>query len=313
MPPRVPIEPDIHNHKQRPHGAHRLPSPCPRQEPSEVASLRCDERTTTTMPSKRTRGEAAFGSRGASALSLARDFTCAAQGCSDRVSGLSHYCNGHRKRHKRHGSADQESILAEHLEPYRREVRRIFAGKAKAVGSCQGQGVGQRLPKTEDTAPGKCMRENWTAVLNYARDELRALASGQAHIRWQRLAHLELVKLGDSAEFNDILEVGLAMFLMVDMEPRRFADHRGFRFSLVRRLRGLTEQNVGTYWDHQSGKVKRVYRDFPPRAVEVLADVLTSYFAKAAAYVLSVKRRELADSARRAAALDAAFQQVTSD
>jgi hypothetical protein len=47
---------------------------------------------------------------------------------------------------------------------------------------------------------------------------------------------------------------------------------------LVRRVRGLTEVNASHYWDHRTGRKKRVYRDLPPRATAIMAELLAATF-----------------------------------
>ena len=60
------------------------------------------------------------------------------------------------------------------------------------------------------------------------------------------------------------------MFMMQEMETRRFRSDAAFRFQLVRRVRALGDVNVGEYFDDETGKMKRVYREFSPRATTVM-------------------------------------------
>jgi hypothetical protein len=49
--------------------------------------------------------------------------------------------------------------------------------------------------------------------------------------------------------------------------------------------------NAGTYWDHKAGRSKRVYRDLPPRVVEVMGAWLAEAFG-GAGLALAGKERE---------------------
>ena len=62
------------------------------------------------------------------------------------------------------------------------------------------------------------------------------------------------------------------------------------------RLRSLTEVNVGTWYDHSTGRVKRAYRDLSPRISEVTGNWLASFISGPA---LAVAKREQELKAKR--------------
>ena len=89
--------------------------------------------------------------------------------------------------------------------------------------------------------------------------------------RWAELAFAtravrrEVVTLGDVVSAREVVVCALAMFVMWEMEPRKFRSDDAFRMQLARRVRRLTEANAAHYFDHIAGKGKRVYRDVAPR------------------------------------------------
>jgi hypothetical protein len=87
------------------------------------------------------------------------------------------------------------------------------------------------------------------------------------------------------------------MYLLEDAQPRRFRSDTAFDYQLVRRVIRLAPVSAGTYWDNQRGKVKRVYRDVPPRVTEALAASLKDAFG-APGLMLAEKERK--DSQRAA-------------
>jgi hypothetical protein len=125
-------------------------------------------------------------------------------------------------------------------------------------------------------------------------DRIREL---KPSIRHEVKAAHELLRLAKGASAVDVTDTALAMYLMQDAEPRRFKSDQAFWTQLVRRVRGLAEVNAGTYWDQESGKVKRVYRDTPPRVTAVMKGWLVEAFGGAGLHLAQLERRD--DEARR--------------
>ena len=81
------------------------------------------------------------------------------------------------------------------------------------------------------------------------------------------------------------------MFIMQDQRPTRFKTDAAFDFQLVRRVRGLAESSVGSYWDQKEQRSKKVYRDIPPRVMQAMAQPLKVAFG-APGMALAAKERE---------------------
>lgn len=216
---------------------------------------------------------------------------CIVNGCTAQPNGRSPYCATHRKRWRRHGDAQQQTIRAVDLKVYRHTVSGILDrdknGKIMAV-----------------------MTSNWEKIIAYARDEVEQYRKGKPFQRHVRKSCEELVKLADSVTVRDLLEVGLAMFLMREWDGRKFASDRGFIFQLARRVRALTDLNVGTHYNHATGKVHRTYRDLPPKVTTLLAQALVGYFSRAAGHVISIAKKDWEEQQRKSCELDEAFAEL---
>ncbi|WP_245898218.1 hypothetical protein [Phreatobacter cathodiphilus] len=95
----------------------------------------------------------------------------------------------------------------------------------------------------------------------------------------------------------------MAMFMMLEMEPRRFRTDEAFSHQLVRRVRGLTETNAGRWFDHRSGKVKRAYRDLPPRTARIMASILAKALGGGGLTLAKLEKRDQEDRHRSRHAL----------
>ena len=161
---------------------------------------------------------------------------CRVQGCQQRCSRWGTYCNTHKSRNRRHGDPNQQTITTSDLKPH------LSATRAR-IDRNQGQPL---WPLLED---------RWATLLDHCRSYLAMCERGVPFHRHQRTACYQVLKLADTVEPRIVVEVLLALFLMLDQEPRRFTSDRAFRFQLVRRVRGLSDVKVGEYYDHRSGKV----------------------------------------------------------
>jgi hypothetical protein len=84
------------------------------------------------------------------------------------------------------------------------------------------------------------------------------------------------------------------MYVMLEMDPRRFASDQAFRTQLVRRVRGLTEVNAGVWWDHRAGRNKRAYKDLSPRTTAIMGELLVRAFGAPGVMLARKEAEELA-------------------
>lgn len=89
-----------------------------------------------------------------------------------------------------------------------------------------------------------------------------------------------------------MINTALAMFLLWEQSPSRFMSDKAFNFQLARRVRGLAEANAGSHWSAKEGRIKRTYKDTPPRALECLAESLKVAFGVAGMRLAELEKKE---------------------
>jgi hypothetical protein len=98
--------------------------------------------------------------------------------------------------------------------------------------------------------------------------------------------------------------------VMREEQPRRFRSDRAFDFQLARRVRALADANAGTYYDKETGKVKRVYRDVLPGTLEHLAAPLKEAFGVAGLRLAQLEEGERKRAANERQDLMAALKEM---
>lgn len=184
---------------------------------------------------------------------------CITSNCLRPRQGFSTYCTHHKQTLRRHGAPDQQGVTSHELKPY---VTLVEARKAKNP--------------TSDA--WRLLEARWGVVQDHARAVLQRYEEGKVGIRHERIACQHLATIGRNVEPWQVARTALAMYLLQDQRPTRFKSDQAFDYQLVRRVRGLTEMNAGTYWDHREQRTKRVYRDIPPRVIKAMAYSLKAAF-----------------------------------
>lgn len=210
--------------------------------------------------------------------------TCRAPGCGARTSRYGQFCSTHRSRSRRHGHPEQRAITKADLTPY---VKRVSL----------------RIAKNEDSPVWSECTTRWHTVVDHARGILAHAQQGKAGYRHERIAAHEVVKLADHVDATEVVKLAISAFLLEDNQPRRFRSDRAFRFQLVRRLRGLTDVNAGSWLNHRTGKTHRAYRDLTPRAVLTFAGWIIEALGGVALYLAKLERQEVEAQQQRSNAL----------
>src|SRR5690606_6951872 len=130
--------------------------------------------------------------------------------------------------------------------------------------------VEARIRKNPENATWDHLDRRWLTLVDHSRSIIAEYERGKAGPKHERMAAYEAVRIADTVEPRAVVTTALAMVVMLELEPRRFRSDAGFRFQFVRRIRGLSPLVTGTTYDHNARKVRRIYREFPPRAVEVM-------------------------------------------
>lgn len=143
--------------------------------------------------------------------------------------------------------------------------------------------VRRRKAGNQDSPLWSTLQTRWEQLVENARLMLKDYLNGKAMSRHLVMTSRELVNIHETVEFEDISCTALAMFILQTQHPMRFRDQSGFLHQLTRRLRGLSDMNAGTWFDHNTGKVKRVYRDLPARTSQQFGQSALEVFALAGA------------------------------
>lgn len=201
---------------------------------------------------------------------------CTAPSCQGEAAGFSDLCHQHKQVQRRHGAPDQEGTTVHDLKPY---VARVVA----------------RQVKNSDNDAWTILRARWGAAVADAGRAIEEAQAGAVHVRHEVQAAVQIQHLGQSVPPDDVVRTALAMYVYREDQPRRFRSDRGFDFQLVRRVRGLSPLNAGSYWDAKEKRSRKVYRDLPPRTVEALAGIISEAFGVAG---IMLARKEQAEAAK---------------
>eukprot|EP00752_Nemacystus_decipiens_P000237 g237.t1 len=158
--------------------------------------------------------------------------------------------------------------------------------------------VRRRRARNPENPFWSSVEARWGKVVENARQELARYDGGVAMNRNHRQACEEIVRVADDVEPHIVAETALAMIMMQQDRPSRFRSDDAFWHQLSRRVRGLTDLNVGEWYDHKTAKVKRVYRDIPAKTSALLGKTLAEIFGLPGV-LLAKKEREQAEQARR--------------
>ena len=119
--------------------------------------------------------------------------------------------------------------------------------------------------------------------------------------RNEQTAAKAIVRLGADIEPRVIVETVLAMYMLGDLEPRRFRSDAAFRRQLVRRVMRLSEVNVAEWYDHRTGRMKRTYRDFTPGAADIIAGWLVETLGVVGLHLAKLHRADIENSLQQKA------------
>jgi hypothetical protein len=183
-------------------------------------------------------------------------------------------CNGHHCRQRRHGHAEQVGVPAAALTFYRKHVR-------------------ERIKKNVDSSLWSQLEDRWRTLVDHCRATLAAYHAGRPGYRYEWQAAHALLKVADEATAREVIETVLAIHVLLNDDPRRFRSDEAFLFQVTRRVRGLAYSNAGEYYDHTTGKTKRVYRDLHARATLTCGQWLNEAFGLAGLHLANLKRQEV--------------------
>lgn len=208
---------------------------------------------------------------------------CRISQCGSPAAGHSNLCEKHKKAAKRNGDPLQSSIRPIQLKPY---LRMVDARRAR----------------NPDSPLWETLEDRWRALVEFSLEQIRLRDSGHAYSVHLYEAAKQVHMVSGSATPAKVVGVVLALHLMEQFDRSRFQSDRSFAFQLVRAVRRLGPQAIGTRWCQAEKRSKGFYRDTAPRTTEVLAAWLRDAFGGAGAqlaaleYEAEAKRHEEAQA-----------------
>jgi hypothetical protein len=148
------------------------------------------------------------------------------------------------------------------------------------------------MAKNSDSTAWGILEQRWQQILKATEEKEATYLQGRAFIGHEREAGHELQKLNKAVPIESLIETTLAMYLMQQDRPRRFKSDTAFDYQLARRVRGLTDTNAGSYWDNETKKMKRVYREVSPRTMGSLSAYIKLAFGVAGVFVAKLEQQE---------------------
>ena len=153
--------------------------------------------------------------------------------------------------------------------------------------------VALRMQRNSTNPAWAILGARWSALVASARMTMDQWTGGQPMARHEAQAAQCIINIAASVEAREVIEVALAMYLLAESYPRRFRDDRAFEVQLVRRVRALAPCHSGSYHDHQTQRVRKVFRDVPPRVLRVLGEMLKETFGAAGLIVGRLEMQEV--------------------
>jgi hypothetical protein len=217
------------------------------------------------------------------------------------TSGFSTYCERCRQRARRHGDPRQAPLRKPEVSKYSKRIERLL----KKRGSWER--IETYLRETASLLADVVQDPEYTHPL---------AADGKCGIwvnRWRQRARDEVLKvLGDADAVQSGIMVA-AVFLLRDLEPRRFVTDRAFESQLVRLWRSQTRLSFGSFYNVKTDKTVSTYRDLPPKVVAEIALLLVATFTRFAGNVVAAFHKDLARRAARKENLTEGFAPLLAD
>jgi hypothetical protein len=199
---------------------------------------------------------------------------CTALNCAEPISGYSTLCESHKRTLRRHGHALQTGVTAHELKPFQDRIT-------------------VRRGKNPLNPTWELLRSRWEGLTTHAKATLDTYAKGSPTISYERQTAEQLGTLQSTVPVDVVIDTALAMFLLWEQSPHRFMSDKAFNFQLARRVRGLAEAHTGSHYSIKEGRIKRTYRDTPPRVLDCLAESLKVAFGVAGMRLAELEKKEV--------------------
>jgi len=198
---------------------------------------------------------------------------CAAPGCGEQAGTFSTHCERHKQAQRRHGHPLQAGITGQALQPY---LERVEA----------------RRKRNKDSNAWTLIDDQWATLRAHAESVQEQWAVGHAMNGMEVRACALLQAMAGAVAASAVSDVNLAMWLMRDAEPRRFRSDKAFDFQLARRTLALAPRAAGSYWSQKEGRLRKVYREVPPKVTEMLGRMMRDAYGLAGLALAAKERAE---------------------
>jgi hypothetical protein len=111
-------------------------------------------------------------------------------------------------------------------------------------------------------------------------------------VGWKKQASAEIQRVLLDADPIRSGVVIAAVHLLQRAEPHRFISPLAFRYALASQWRRQVLIGYYSYWNEQTGKVKRIYRGLPKRVTELIAEYLTISYERFVRFILEADRKQ---------------------
>lgn len=213
---------------------------------------------------------------------------CSVPGCPNPATTYGPHCANHKKRLRRHGHPQQATISKKMLAPYLASIEAII----------------ERNGESSLWAIGL---ERWDIVVRHARERV---AYDGPMSKFEREACHALIRVADDVEGMEVLKTVCAFQMLLEAAPRHFRSDQAIDHQLARRVLALTVANAATYWDSKTKRVKRVYRDMPPRVIPYLVGLVRAAFGELALLVVRREREREREQQEKARAMREAAEEL---
>jgi hypothetical protein len=196
---------------------------------------------------------------------------CRAPGCEKKsITPYGVYCRAHAATKRRHGHPEQKAVTKGDLKPFIKRVQ-------------------ERRAKHPTAKAWETMEARWNALVEFLQPLAESHYPTNKH---RRSAAREIVKLGVHVEAKEVVETVLAIHLMQEYDPNRFRSDAAFDYQMVRRIRGLTRLNSGSWPNPNTGRVHRAAKELEPRTTEAMAHNVKQALGVAGVWLANAEREE---------------------
>jgi hypothetical protein len=207
---------------------------------------------------------------------------CRVSGCPTRTNNVfSVYCPAHHTRIRRHGDAQQHSVMSKHLAPHKKTVTRIR--------------------KRNKHLHWENIHARWELVVKAANNIILDWEAGRPINVHDRAAAYSIQAIASDATPKAVVDTVIAMYLFQATDPHFFKSDTAFNTQLVRMLRKLSPKNAQK-WVNALGS-KSAFRELVPKARDRMASWVIPTIGPVGLHVVKLEKDRLDDGAQGRAKL----------